>query len=71
VIAAFGCYAMTATTALTVQDTQGVYDIHEVPSSFVKRQIETCINDIGVDIVKTGTLLLSIRNSHSRSNPYQ
>jgi len=56
VIAAFGCYAMTATTALTVQDTQGVYDIHEVPSSFVKRQIETCINDIGVDIVKIGML---------------
>ncbi|MCJ1389896.1 hypothetical protein MMC18_002753 [Xylographa bjoerkii] len=53
VIAAFGCYAMTATTALTVQDTQGVYDIHYIPSSFVKQQIDVCVNDIGVDVVKT------------------
>ncbi|MCJ1281410.1 hypothetical protein MMC26_000729 [Xylographa opegraphella] len=56
VVAAFGCYAMTATTALTVQDTQGVYDIHYIPSSFVKRQIDVCIGDIGVDVVKTGML---------------
>ncbi|MCJ1289529.1 hypothetical protein MMC34_001062 [Xylographa carneopallida] len=47
---------MTATTALTVQDTQGVYDIHYVPSSFVKQQIDVCIQDIGVDVVKTGML---------------
>lgn len=47
---------MTATTALTVQDTKSVYDIHEVPSGFVRRQIDTCFNDIGVDVVKTGML---------------
>ncbi|MCJ1243225.1 hypothetical protein MMC30_000422 [Trapelia coarctata] len=56
VIAAYGCYAMTATTALTIQDTKGVYGVHEVPSDFVRRQIDTCINDIGVDVVKTGML---------------
>ena len=47
---------MTATTALTAQDTKGVYGIHEIPSEFVRLQIDTCINDIGVDVVKTGML---------------
>ncbi|EKG20044.1 hypothetical protein MPH_02675 [Macrophomina phaseolina MS6] len=56
VIAAHSCYAMTATTALTAQNTQGVYDIHHTPSSFVRKQIDACIEDIGVDVVKTGML---------------
>ncbi|KAL2112122.1 hypothetical protein VUR80DRAFT_8490 [Thermomyces stellatus] len=55
-IAAHGCYAMTATTALTAQDTTAVYDIHHVPPQFVARQIETCIKDIGQDAVKIGML---------------
>jgi hydroxymethylpyrimidine/phosphomethylpyrimidine kinase len=56
VIAAHGCYAMTATTALTAQNTQGVYGIHEIPSDFVRKQIDVCVEDIGVDVVKTGIL---------------
>ncbi|OCL03727.1 hypothetical protein AOQ84DRAFT_400479 [Glonium stellatum] len=55
-IAAHSCYAMTATTALTAQNTQGVYGIHETPSEFVKKQIDACVEDIGVDVVKTGML---------------
>ena len=47
---------MTATTALTAQNTQGVVDIHHTPSAFVKKQIDACIDDIGVDVVKTGML---------------
>lgn len=47
---------MTATTALTAQNTQGVSDIHYVPSDFVVKQIDACINDIGVDVVKIGML---------------
>jgi hypothetical protein len=54
VIAAHGCYAMTAQAALTAQDTQCVRAIHEVPSDFVRQQIDACIEDIGVDVVKTG-----------------
>ena len=54
VIAAHGCYAMTATTALTAQNTQGVEDIHEIPSAFVQKQIDACATDIGIDVVKTG-----------------
>jgi hydroxymethylpyrimidine/phosphomethylpyrimidine kinase len=54
VIGAHGCFAMTATTALTAQNTLGVQDIHHTPPSFVKKQIDACVDDIGVDIVKTG-----------------
>ncbi|CAI0650434.1 unnamed protein product [Colletotrichum noveboracense] len=59
VIAAHGCYAMTATTALTAQDTTGVHDIHHVPQDFLVKQIDACVNDIGVDVVKIGKLRLS------------
>ena len=54
VIAAHKCYAMTATTALTAQNTLGVYNIHHVPSEMVRQQIDACIDDIGVDVVKVG-----------------
>ena len=47
---------MTATTALTAQSTRGVLDIHQVPSEFVTRQIDACLDDIGVDVVKIGML---------------
>ncbi|KAF2280094.1 uncharacterized protein EI97DRAFT_491606 [Westerdykella ornata] len=56
VIAAHGCYAMTATTALTAQNTQGVYDIHYTPPEFLRKQVDACIDDIGIDVVKTGML---------------
>lgn len=59
VIAAHGCYAMTATTALTAQNTQGVRAIHVIPADFVAQQIEACIEDIGVDVIKTGEKLMT------------
>ena len=55
VIAAHGCYAMTATTALTALNTLGVVDIHYTPPDFVRKLIDACISDVGVDVVKTGT----------------
>ncbi len=45
---------MTATTALTAQNTQGVKGIHKIPSAFVEQQIDACIGDIGIDVVKIG-----------------
>ena len=45
---------MTATTALTAQDTLGVRDVFHVPPDFVRKQIDACFGDIGVDVVKTG-----------------
>lgn len=55
-MAAHSCYAMTATTALTAQNTQGVSDIHHVPPEFVVKQIDACARDIGIDVVKIGML---------------
>lgn len=56
VIAAHACYALTATTALTAQDTSGVHAIHHVPSPFVRQQIDLSLADIGADVIKTGML---------------
>ncbi|KAK6822668.1 hypothetical protein PG987_014213 [Apiospora arundinis] len=56
VLAAHGCYAMTATTALTAQNTLGVDDIHHVPADFVKKQIDAVFKDIKPDVIKTGML---------------
>ncbi len=55
-VAALGVFGMTAITALTVQNTTGVYGITEVDPDFVARQIEVCVADIGCDAVKTGML---------------
>jgi hydroxymethylpyrimidine/phosphomethylpyrimidine kinase len=60
VLAAHQCYAMTATTALTVQNTKGVTGVHVVPADFVGQQIDSVAEDIGVDVVKTGELLCAI-----------
>ncbi len=55
-IAALGGYGMTAVTAVTVQNTLGVMDIHAMPADVVARQMEAVISDIGVDAMKTGML---------------
>jgi hydroxymethylpyrimidine/phosphomethylpyrimidine kinase len=54
--AALGCYGMSAITALTAQNTVGVQGIHAVPASFLKAQIESVMDDIGVDALKIGML---------------
>ncbi|KAL6244264.1 trifunctional hydroxymethylpyrimidine kinase/phosphomethylpyrimidine kinase/thiaminase [Rhinocladiella similis] len=56
VLAAHGCYAMTATTALTAQNTLGVQDVHVTPPAFVGKQIEACLSDVSCDAVKLGML---------------
>ncbi|HTQ15292.1 MAG TPA: bifunctional hydroxymethylpyrimidine kinase/phosphomethylpyrimidine kinase [Rhizomicrobium sp.] len=53
---AFGVYAMTAVTSVTVQDTRGVRAIHPVPAEIVAGQIEACLDDIGADAIKIGML---------------
>ena len=54
--AALGCYGMTAITALTAQNTVGVQGIHPVPAAFLKAQLQSVVEDIGVDAVKIGML---------------
>lgn len=50
------CYGATVITALTAQNTTGVKDVWEVPVEFVEKQIETVLDDIEIDAVKTGML---------------
>ncbi|MGB6231319.1 MAG: bifunctional hydroxymethylpyrimidine kinase/phosphomethylpyrimidine kinase [Litorimonas sp.] len=54
--AAFGAYSMTAVTALTAQNTLGVQRVDLVSPDMVRAQIEACVSDIGVDVVKIGML---------------
>ena len=55
-VTALGGYAATAITALTAQDTNTVYAIHDVPAAFVGLQMEVVLADIGADAIKTGML---------------
>lgn len=55
-ISALGCYAATAITAVTVQNTVGVQAVHPVPIGIIERQIEAVLGDIGADAVKIGML---------------
>jgi hydroxymethylpyrimidine/phosphomethylpyrimidine kinase len=47
---------MTAVTALTAQNTEGVFGIHEVPPEFVVQQMRLVLADIGADCIKIGML---------------
>jgi len=53
---ALGVYGMTALTALTAQNTQGVQAIQAIPSSFLKSQLQSIGDDLGVDAIKIGML---------------
>jgi hydroxymethylpyrimidine/phosphomethylpyrimidine kinase len=53
---AFGVYAQTAVTAITVQDTNGVSQVHSVAPEIVAAQIVAALNDIGADAIKIGML---------------
>jgi hydroxymethylpyrimidine/phosphomethylpyrimidine kinase len=55
-VTALGGYAMTAITALTAQNTEGVFAIHDVPPEFVAEQIKVVLNDLGADCIKIGML---------------
>ncbi len=49
-----GVYAMSAITALTVQNTTGVQDVLPVPPAFLAGQIDAVFQDIRPDAVKVG-----------------
>lgn len=53
-ICAHKMYAMTAITALTAQNTTGVYDVMEVSPEFVAKQLDCIFQDIYPDAVKIG-----------------
>ena len=51
-----GGFAMTAVTAITVQDTTGVHGVWPVPLDAVTGQMRVTLADIGADAIKTGML---------------
>ena len=55
-IAALGGYGMSAITAITAQNTLGVFGVHTIPTEMIEQQIDAVIDDIGVDAIKIGML---------------
>ena len=53
-ISALGCYAASAITAITVQNTLGVTAVHAVPPEIVAGQIRAVMDDIKPKAVKIG-----------------
>lgn len=54
--AALGVYGTSCLTAVTAQNTTGVFAIAEVPEEVVAAQIDVVFQDIGAQAVKTGML---------------
>jgi hydroxymethylpyrimidine/phosphomethylpyrimidine kinase len=54
--AALGVWGMSAVTSITVQNTQGVTGVADVPAEVVGAQIRAVATDIGADAAKTGML---------------
>ena len=53
-ISANGVYAMSVITAITAQNTMGVFDIQDVSPEMIEKQIDVIFDDIKVDAVKIG-----------------
>jgi len=53
---ALGVFGTCVITAVTAQNTQGVYEIFPTPPEVVERQIKVVLEDIEVDAVKAGML---------------
>ena len=55
-VTALGGYAATAITALTVQNTTGVFDVLGISPEMIVYQATVTLDDIGADAIKTGML---------------
>jgi hydroxymethylpyrimidine/phosphomethylpyrimidine kinase len=53
---ALGVFGTSAITAITAQNTLGVFGVHDIPASLIAAQIDAVVEDIGVDAAKTGML---------------
>lgn len=54
--AALGVYGTSVITAVTAQNTRGVFAVAEVPEEVVALEIDVVLEDIGTDAAKTGML---------------
>lgn len=55
-IQALGGHGMSAITAVTAQNSLGVQGAWQLPAEAIEAQFRACVDDIGVDAVKTGML---------------
>lgn len=55
-IEANGCFATSALTAVTAQNTEGVQAVSTLSSSFVREQLEAVLDDLPPAAIKTGML---------------
>jgi hydroxymethylpyrimidine/phosphomethylpyrimidine kinase len=53
---ALGVYGAAVVTALTAQNTKGVFAIHDVPADFIAAQVNAVFTDLDVGAVKIGML---------------
>src|SRR5205807_3707128 len=53
---ALGVYGASVVTALTAQNTKGVFAIHEAPPDFIAAQMDAVFSDLDVSAVKIGML---------------
>jgi hydroxymethylpyrimidine/phosphomethylpyrimidine kinase len=53
---ALGAHGMSVVTAVTAQNSVGVQGVWDLPVDAVVRQLDSVLDDIGVDAVKTGML---------------
>ncbi len=51
-----GTFGMSVITAVTAQNTKGVWDVLALPPSLVESQLRAVVKDIGADAVKIGML---------------
>lgn len=51
---ALGCFGTSAITAVTVQNTRGVFGIHSIPPAIVRDQITVVLDDIKPMAIKIG-----------------
>jgi hydroxymethylpyrimidine/phosphomethylpyrimidine kinase len=54
--AALGVYGASVVTALTAQNTKGVFAIHDVPPDFIAGQMDAVFSDLDISAVKIGML---------------
>ena len=55
-IQAFGAYAATVITAVSVQNTKNAYDLFPLPAEVVRHQVQTVLDDMNPAVIKTGML---------------
>lgn len=71
-----GCYAMSVITAITAQNTQGVFAVQDIDPEIIEAQINAVFDDIKVDVVKIGMVsvpatisIIAKRLTHYQAKP--